>query len=85
MVVEEWNCWEITGCSKKDNCPAGINSAQKCWDIARQMDNFKSAMNVCEDCLVYLTQQQNSILSKGDVEEILAQKGVCVLAEKCLT
>ncbi len=52
--------------------------------MAREMADLRSAMNVCEDCLVYLSKGKASSFSDSEVSEILKKKGVCVLAEKCL-
>lgn len=85
MSPEHWHCWTITNCDKKDICPAGRQSDKECWNVAREMADLRSAMNVCEDCLVYLSRgNAASNFSASEVSEILEKKGVCVLAIKCL-
>ncbi|MDA3970324.1 MAG: hypothetical protein PF442_03135 [Desulfobulbaceae bacterium] len=84
MTEEHWQCWKITGCNKKDRCPAGQQEGKECWEIVQEMDDYRSSMKVCEDCLVYLSKEKNSVLSKDEIVAILKQKGVCILASKCL-
>lgn len=79
----EWQCWKIIGCVN-ENCPARNQSNRTCWEIASELDDYRTAMNICRDCLVYLAKNKNSILSETEISEILTRKGVCALAEKCL-
>jgi hypothetical protein len=84
MSPEHWHCWSITGCQKKDSCPAGQQLEKECWEIVQEMEDFRSSMHVCEDCLVYLSKGKNSVLSEQEIAEIMKKKGVCVLAAKCV-
>jgi len=81
---QDWHCSKITNCGRRSDCPAGKSGDKACWEIATELEDYRSAMNICQDCLVYLTHQKNSILSEGEIGEILAQKGVCVLVDKCV-
>ncbi len=83
MSPEQWHCWTITGCKKKDECPAGEQLDKECWEIVQEMEDFRSSMHVCEDCIVYLSKGKNSKLTKEEISAILEKKGVCVLASKC--
>lgn len=84
MTEEYWQCWKITGCNKKDQCPAGQQEGKECWEIAQERDDYRSVMKVCEDCLVYLSKKKNSVLTPEEVARILVKKGVCVLDSACL-
>lgn len=84
MTDELWPCWKITGCTKKDQCPAGQQEGKECWEVANEMDDYRASMKICEDCLVYLSKGDNSVLTPEEIETIMAKKGVCVLASKCL-
>ena len=53
-----WNCWKITQCDNEE-CSAR-NEESKCWDIARKMGDYQATLNVCSDCLVYLSQHENA-------------------------
>ncbi|MBU0682643.1 MAG: hypothetical protein KKD73_14600 [Proteobacteria bacterium] len=84
MSQEHWHCWTITGCQKKDICPAGQKLEKECWEIVQEMEDFRSSMHVCEDCLVYISKAKSSILSEEEIVEIMKKKGVCALAAKCV-
>jgi len=76
-------CWEITQCKKSAGCPARKHPERLCWEIAQELSDYRSAFNVCKDCIVYLSKNKNSSLTEEDVREILSLKGVCVLASHC--
>ena len=84
MTEQQWQCWKIIGCKKKDQCPAGQQEDKGCWEIVRKMDDYRTAMKICEDCLVYLSKEKNSVLTSEEIAIILQKKGVCVLTSKCL-
>ncbi len=75
-------CWEITQCGNK-NCAAFSQYITPCWEIAHALDDYRTAMNVCPDCIVYLSRQKNSILSTEEIEQILKHKIACSLREEC--
>ncbi|MBU0908088.1 MAG: hypothetical protein KKA54_00815 [Proteobacteria bacterium] len=64
-------------------CTARIQRSMPCWEIASKLDDYRTALNVCSDCIVYLSHHKNSILSPKEIDEILKQKGVCILHERC--
>jgi hypothetical protein len=81
---QEWYCWEIMQCAKDDisDCPVKDADGCSCWEMVKDIEACSS--NVCEDCLVYLTRQKDSVLTKEEVRSILVQKGVDVLSDiKC--
>ena len=79
----EWSCWEITKCQKTAACPAGQDPDTPCWEIARQLNDYRSNLNVCEDCLVFVSKQENTVLAEQEIQDILKKRGVCVLASRC--
>ncbi len=83
MTEGHWQCWDIANCQKKDQCPAGRQEDKECWDVVREMDDYRSSMKVCEDCLVYLCKEKNSVLTSEEAAAILSKKGVCVLSSIC--
>ncbi len=84
MTDDSWKCWNITGCNRKDQCPAGQQEDKECWEVVAEMDDYRSSMKICEDCLVFLSKVNNPVFTPKEIETILARKGVCVLASKCL-
>ena len=74
----ETSCWEITGCNKKDNCVVhkqSLLSGRPCWEVVSSFDDYRNALNVCGDCIVYVMKQTSDILSASQIEEIMAKKG----------
>ncbi len=83
ILQSDLTCWDITQCRRSDNCPARLQPDRPCWEIAKEMGDYRSNFKICHDCLVYLTKQANAILSSREIEQILEKKGVCVLASSC--
>jgi hypothetical protein len=84
--VRDWPCWEITRCTREDCSLSRQQDAdvKPCWEIADELDDYRSALNVCKDCIVYVTKQNSSPLTEAELEEIVGAKQVeCVLAGKC--
>jgi len=81
-VSSQYTCWEIMQCGNQ-RCLARVQRNIPCWEIASKLDDYRSALNVCSDCLVYLSYHKNPILSAQEIEEILKQKGVCILRDRC--
>jgi len=71
-------CWEIIGCGKQGHCQVWkmAQAAHKpCWEVVGSFDDYRSALNVCGDCLVFVIHQaQPGVLSQSEISEILAAK-----------
>jgi hypothetical protein len=67
-------CWVIMNCAENNRCPAKEMSHRNCWEIFSEVD--KQAFNICQDCLVYLSRQEESILSREEIEQIMLAKGI---------
>ena len=76
-------CWKITNCQKTSFCPAHRNPDLPCWEIASQLNDFRSRLNVCEDCLVYLALQGGSVPLSEEIRVVLEKKGICGLPSEC--
>lgn len=85
VANKEWPCWEITNCGSRENCLAtrGDGQDKPCWQIAQGLDDYRSALNVCKDCIVYVSKHASANLSEQEVDRILQHKVECVLAAKC--
>ena len=75
-----WTCWGITDCKDSKECLARKNPDKPCWEIARTADDYRNALNVCPDCVVYLINKGDSVLSEEELKGIVAQKNACVLS-----
>ena len=77
----DWFCWEIMQCENHEDCPAGKNPAEPCWEIARSLHSDLHALNVCRDCIVRVIKENSPTLSNRELFEILkvrAEKSVAV-------
>jgi len=82
MGVKERPCWEIIGCDNSECCVArnSIGDGRPCWEVASELNDYRSALNVCKDCLVYVSKEGISGLSEEELARIIAAKRDCVLA-----
>lgn len=72
-------CWEIMKCEGTDDCPARKHPDLNCWEIASEMDDYRKAFNICQDCIVYMLKAENTVLTKQEMQTIMEQKNDCVL------
>ena len=59
-------CWEITGCGHQGACKVlklAMDSNKPCWEVVTTFDDYRSAMNVCGDCVV-------SVFYRGPVSDL---------------
>lgn len=74
----ELPCWVIMNCRDNNKCPAKEQPQLNCWDIFSEVD--EKVFNICRDCLVYLSRQEESILSRQEMDQIMLAKGIDVSA-----
>jgi len=67
-------------CDTTQECPAKTHPETPCWDIAAKLNDYRLAMDICKDCVVYMLKGENSVLSRKEIESIMDQKTNCVLA-----
>lgn len=70
-------CWEVIGCGKQGQCRVwkmAQTSDKPCWEVVGSFDDYRSALNVCGDCLVFVLHQSQSVLSQTEIAEIMAAK-----------
>ncbi|MEJ2134195.1 MAG: hypothetical protein P8X86_02980 [Desulfofustis sp.] len=72
----ELPCWVIMNCGDNNKCPAKEQPQLNCWDIFSEVD--EKVFNICQDCLVYLSRQEESILSRQEMDQIMLAKGIDV-------
>jgi hypothetical protein len=49
-----WPCWEIMNCDESEKCPAKTHPEIPCWEIAREMDDYRHVLQICTDCIVHV-------------------------------
>lgn len=69
-------------CKPEDiaKCPVA-HSDKPCWEMMREID--VCSFNICKDCLVFVTKQKDSVLSREEILSIMCQRGVDVTGTKC--
>ncbi|MDA8165650.1 MAG: hypothetical protein M0017_11535 [Desulfobacteraceae bacterium] len=82
MTAQNIPCWKITNCRRNECCLGQHAEEKQCWEVASELDDYRSAMNVCKDCIVYITKQANSVLTEAEITVIMERKG-CILTQKC--
>ena len=75
-----WPCWKIMNCDTTQKCPAKTHPETPCWEIAAKLNDYRLAMDICKDCVVYMLKAENSVLSRKEIESIMDRKTNCVLA-----
>jgi hypothetical protein len=69
-------------CSPEAAAQCSAFKAQKpCWEVMREID--MCSFNICKDCLVYISNQKESIFSKEEILSIMCQKGIDVTSHHC--
>ncbi len=76
----DWPCWEIMKCEGTEDCPARKRPDLNCWEIASEMDDYRKAFNICEDCIVYMLKAESTILTEQELQTIIKHKHDCHLA-----
>ena len=56
--------WEFEECKGK-----GLQGIP-CWEMASKSDDFRSAFNICDDCIVFLLNKANTFLSEMEIRSI---------------
>jgi hypothetical protein len=70
-------CWEVIGCGKQGQCQVwkmAVAGAKPCWEVVGSFDDYRSALNVCSDCLVYVLYQGKPILTQNEIADIMDRK-----------
>ena len=47
-----------------------VNPEKPCWEMAREVGDFRSAFNICEDCIVFLLRSGTKIFSEQEIRSI---------------
>lgn len=69
-------CWDIMQCDEEDGCPVRVNKIERCWEWMHQHVQFQSQYGLCAECIVFLSQNDNTILAAGEIERIMVSRGL---------
>jgi len=67
-------------CADPDSCSAKKQPEKVCWEIVSELDDYRKAMKVCHDCIVYILKAEKAFLSEKEIKKILNKKQECPLA-----
>ncbi len=74
--IQELSCWEIMQCGAEE-CVARKNPDTPCWEVVHEMGYFQSTLNICKDCIVFVSKQNPPVLTARELANILrAQSGI---------
>jgi len=81
----DWPCWEIMNCDESKKCPAKDRPGTPCWEIAREMSDYRYILQICTDCIVHVLKGEKTVLNKNEIQSIMVTKANGVLTrEDCL-
>ena len=84
MVAERmYNCWEVMQCDENSQCPVRINKISSCWEYMAQTNEFQCQYDLCHECIVYLCNDKNSLLTNVELENIMISRGLHQEDIKC--
>jgi len=76
----DWPCWKIMNCDTAQECPAKSRPEIPCWEIASELNDYRTAMDICQDCIVHILKTEDSALSIEEMQTIMNHKINCALA-----
>jgi hypothetical protein len=62
--------WELEGCKGGAGYSTKEYPEKPCWKTASEVGDFRSAFNVCEDCIVFLLKNGTTLLSEDEIRTI---------------
>lgn len=70
------NCWEIMQCDEKNPCPVRLAQNSRCWEWMATHNEFQCQYGLCDECIVYLCNNKNTILTKYELEQVMISRGL---------
>lgn len=74
------HCWEIIQCDDKDSCPARMDEKKQCWEVMGAHNSFQCHYGICDECIVYLSKSEASLLNRKELNEVIQQREVIRLS-----
>ncbi len=53
------------------------NPEKPCWEMASEIGDFRSAFNICEDCIVFLLKNGATLFSEKEIFSIGKREVSC--------
>lgn len=80
--IQELSCWEIMQCGAEE-CVVRKHPDTPCWEVVHEMGYFQSTLNICKDCIVFVSKQNPPILTASELANILEHKAAYGLHLHC--
>lgn len=77
--MKDMTCWEIMNCHN-ERCVARSQPDVACWEMVKQLADYRAEFDICSDCLVYVVKTGTLHLTEGEVAALAAQRNNCLLA-----
>jgi hypothetical protein len=74
-------CWEIMQCDESEKCSARIDPEKPCWEIIAELGDYRSACDICRDCIVHVLKTEIPVLTHREVKYIVTAKTGCKLGQ----
>jgi len=73
-------------CEESKKCPAKTRPDTPCWEIARELSDYRYILQICTDCIVHLLKGEHAVLSQKEIQSIMVKKANCGLTrDECIT
>jgi hypothetical protein len=69
-------------CDESERCSARIDPETPCWEIIGRLGDYRSACDICRDCIVRVLKTGISVLTAEEVNSIVKAKTGCKLGQK---
>ena len=70
------NCWDIMQCDEENPCPVRLQKISRCWEFMATHNEFQCQYGLCSDCIVYLCNNRNTLLSASELEQVMISRGL---------
>jgi len=61
-------------CNVFEYCAGRQSGGMRCWELAQVESDFHFVFNVCSDCIVYLYGQENTVMTRQVIEQIILKR-----------
>ena len=69
--------WGIKKCKGVVDFSTKEYSEKPCWEMASEVGDFRSAFNICEDCIVFILKNGTTLLSEKEIRSIEKREVSC--------
>lgn len=69
--------WGFKKCKETVSFSTKEYPEKPCWEIASEVGDFRSAFNICEDCIVFVLKNRTTLLSDMEIHSIGNRKVSC--------